>query len=90
MIKFLQTKNNNFKGFRFFAKSMLTIVRKVILDISVQKETKFIQYQSAKNLEFACKPEVEFLHMRINLHFAWHLKDTVLAVARKISHRNGV
>ena len=64
---------------------MLTIVRKVILDISVQKEIEFIQYQSAKNLEFACKLEVEFLHMRINLHFARHLKDTVLAVARKIS-----
>ena len=69
---------------------MLTIVRKVILDISMQKEIEFIQYQSAKNLEFACKPEVELLHMRINLHFAWYLKDTVLAVARKISHRNGV
>ena len=69
---------------------MLTIVRKVILDISMQKEIEFIQYQSAKNLEFACKPEVELLHMSINLHFAWYLKDTVLAVARKISHRNGV
>ena len=42
LIKFLQTKNNNFKSFRFFAKSMLTIIRKVILDNSMQKEIKFI------------------------------------------------
>ena len=42
LIKFLQTKNNNFKSFRFFAKSMLTFIRKVILDNLMQKETKFI------------------------------------------------
>ena len=42
LIKFLQTKNNNFKSFRFFAKSMLTFIRKVILDNLMQKEIKFI------------------------------------------------
>ena len=42
LIKFLQTKNNNFKSFRFFAKSMLTIIRKVILDNLMQKEIEFI------------------------------------------------
>ena len=42
LIKFLQTKDNNFKSFRFFAKSMLTIIRKVILDILMQKEIEFI------------------------------------------------
>ena len=42
LIKFLQTKNNNFKSFRFFAKSMLTIIKKVILDNLIQKEIEFI------------------------------------------------
>ena len=42
LIKFLQTKSNNFKNFRFFAKSMLTIIRKVILDNLMQKEIEFI------------------------------------------------
>ena len=42
LIKFLQTKNNKFKSFRFFAKSMLTIIREMILDILMQKEIKFI------------------------------------------------
>ena len=43
LIKFLQTKNNNFKSFRFFfAKSMLTIIRKVILDNLMQKQIEFI------------------------------------------------
>ena len=42
LFKFLQTKNNNFKSFRFFAKSMLTIIRKMILDILMQKEIEFI------------------------------------------------
>ena len=42
LIKFLQTKSNNFKSFRFFAKSMLTIIRKVILDNLMQKEIEFI------------------------------------------------
>ena len=38
----LQTKTNNFKSFQFFAKSMLTIIRKVILDNLMQKEIEFI------------------------------------------------
>ena len=42
LIKFLQTKNYNFKSFHFFAKSMLTIIRKVILDNLMQKEIGFI------------------------------------------------
>ena len=42
LITFLQTENNNFKSFRFFAKSMLTIIRKVILDNLMQKEIEFI------------------------------------------------
>ena len=42
LIKFLQTKSNNFKSFRFFAKSMLTIIRKVILDNLMQKEIEII------------------------------------------------
>ena len=42
LIKFLQTKNNNFKSFRFFAKSMLTIIRTVILDNLIEKQTEFI------------------------------------------------
>ena len=62
---------------------MLTIIRKVILDNLMQKEIEFIM--SAKNLELVCKPEVEFLRMRIHLHFAWLLlKDT--ALVRKLSH----
>ena len=43
LIKFLQTKSNNFKSFRFFAKSMLTIIRKVILDNLMQKEIEIIK-----------------------------------------------
>ena len=39
---FLHTKNNNFKSFRFFAKSMLTIFRKVILDNLIQTEIELI------------------------------------------------
>ena len=42
LIKFLQTKTNNFKSFHFFAKSMLVIIRKVILDNLMQKEIEFI------------------------------------------------
>ena len=42
LIKFLQTKNNNFKSFRFFAKSMLAIIRKMIVDNLMQKEIEFI------------------------------------------------
>ena len=42
LIKFLQTKYNNFKSFRIFAKSMLTIIRKVIFDNLIQKEIEFI------------------------------------------------
>ena len=42
LITFLQTKNKNFKSFRFFAKSMLMIIRKVILDNIMQKEIEFI------------------------------------------------
>ena len=52
LIKFLQTKNNNFKSFRFFfAKSMLTIIRKVILDNLMQKEIEFIILKNAKKLK---------------------------------------
>ena len=39
---FLQTKNNNFKSFRFFAKSMLMIIGKVTPDILMQNEIEFI------------------------------------------------
>ena len=42
LIKFLQTKNNNFKSFCFFAKSMLAIIRKMIVDNLMQKEIEFI------------------------------------------------
>ena len=42
LITFLQTKNKNFKSFHFFAKSMLMIIRKVILDNITQKEIEFI------------------------------------------------
>ena len=42
LTNFLHTKNNNFKSFRFLAKSMLTIIRKVILDNLMQKEIEFI------------------------------------------------
>ena len=42
LIKFLQMKNNSFKSFCFFAKSMLTIIRKMILDNLMQKEIEFI------------------------------------------------
>ena len=41
LIKILQTKNDNFKSFHSFAKSMLTIIRKVIVDILMQKEIEF-------------------------------------------------
>ena len=60
-------KSNNFKSFRFFAKSMLKFIRSVILDNLMQKE-----------VELVCKPEVEFLRLRIDLHSAWLLKDTAL------------
>ena len=42
LIKFLHTKNNDFKSFCFFAKSMLTIFRKVILDNLIQTEIELI------------------------------------------------
>ena len=42
LINFLQTKNNNFKSFRFFAKSMLMIIGKVTPDILMQNEIEFI------------------------------------------------
>ena len=42
LIKFRQTKTDNFKSFHFFAKSMLRIIRKVILDNLMQKEIEFI------------------------------------------------
>ena len=71
LTKFLQTKNNNFKSFRFFVKSMRTIIRKVILDNLMQKQIEFILI-------------VEFLRMRIDLFFSWLLKDT--ALVRKIIH----